>query len=570
MTSKCASDLTFTTAGLNFRYPATVSRAMTNPSSKGHPTSSRGEMTLGPDGSGERERTALEATLWVQGADTMASPHGSRGDQAATTNFGHEPVGNKATIDPRSRYQIIEEVGRGSMGVVYRARHIGLDKQVALKVLLPGAPRDRFLQEARLLARIDSRNVVHIHDFDLLPDGRPMLVMEWIDGGDLAGHIREHGAVSEDDAIRWMRDTARGMLAAANKGVIHRDLKPSNIFIDQQSRARVLDFGLARDPLGGDASIVGEVMGSPWYMAPEQAEDPRGVDTRADIYSFGATFYHALTGRPAFNGPSWFSILQKHKAEPLTPPQTLNQVLTQRTGEIIERCMAKSPGERFASFAEVLNVIDPVMDTRSPWDAIDDADLNLHLARYHQRRATYLAATGGPGQAQPFADEDVYEFPGGRTLVILQGNIVRQQVAALVSSDDEHLTMRSGVSRSIREAAGEEIFHEAQRYVPVRAGRAVVTTAGTLHPRFVFHGITLRGRGDGSGPGPSRDLILEILASCIYHAETLRVDTIALPLLATGNGGFSREICLDTLFRYLARELLRGLSCVREVRIVLY
>ncbi len=549
---------------------------MTNPSSKGRATPPRGELTFGPEGDEERDLTALEATLWVQGADTMASSGAP--SQQTTANLGAASsgllVGEPNGIDPRSRYQVIEEVGRGSMGVVYRARHIGLDKQVALKVLLPGAPRDRFLQEARLLARIDSANVVHIHDFDVLPDGRPMLVMEWIDGSDLADHIRSGdvaGRVAdEDDAIRWMRDTARGMLAAADKGVIHRDLKPSNIFIDGQSRARVLDFGLARDPLGGEASIVGQVMGSPWYMAPEQAEDPRGVDTRADIYSFGATFYHVLTGRPAFDGPSWFSILQKHKAEPLTPPRTINPGLSQRTGEIIERCMAKSPGERFHSFAEVLNVIDPVMDTRSPWDAHDDADLNVHLTRYHSRRAGYIAATGGPGQAEPLAGEDIYEFTGGRRLIILQGDIVRQEVAAIVSSDDEHLTMRSGVSRSIRMSAGDDVYHEAQRFVPVRAGRAVVTTAGVLHARFVFHGITLRGKGDGKGPGPSRDLILEILASCIYHAETLHVDTIAFPLLATGNGGFSREICLDTLFRYLAKALLRGLSCIREARIVLY
>jgi len=260
--------------------------------------------------------------------------------------------------------------------------------------------------------------------------------------------------------------------------------------------------------------------------------------------------------------------LQKHKAQPLTPPQQLNPALSERTGEIIERCMAKSPGERFSSFAEVLNVIDPVMDAQSPWDAHDDRNLNTHLRRYQERRADYLAAIGGPG-AQSL-EQDTYTFPNGRSLVILKGDIVRQEVAAIVSSDDEHLTMRSGVSRSIRVAAGEDVFHEAKRYVPVRAGRAVVTTAGVLHAKFVFHGITLRGKGDGGGPGPSRDLICEILASCIYHAETLHVDTIAFPLLATGNGGFSRKICLDTLFRYLAKALLRGLSCVREARIVLY
>ena len=528
--------------------------------------------------SGQAEQRASHAeTLWAHGAETLPSQEGGRATHSSRPSPAEDLQGFVlGDGDVSARYEVLEEVGRGGMGVVYRARHRTLEKQVAIKVLLPGAPKGRFLQEARILAKIDSPHVVEIHDFDILPERGPVLVMEWIDGLDLARVMRAQGresgsvGIDEERVIRWMRDTARGMLAAAHEGIIHRDLKPSNIFVDAEGAARVVDFGLARGPSEIDeAVLVGQVLGSPWYMAPEQAEDPRRVDTRADIYSFGATFYHALTGRPAFDGGNWFAILHKHKTEPLTPPRSLNPAISARTSEIIERCLAKSPSERFSSFAEVLAVIDPVVDAISPWDAVEDVALRPHLERYRSRRAHYLEVADGTGK-EGGRVLDRFDFPDSRTLTIVCGNLVEQDVEALVSSDDQFLTMRSGVSRAIRQAAGATVYDEAQRYIPVRAGRAVVTSAGGLSARFVFHGITLRGRGFGGGPGPSRDLICEILGSCIYHADTLNVQTLALPLLATGNGGFSREICLDTLFRYLARELLRGLSCVRDVRIVLY
>jgi O-acetyl-ADP-ribose deacetylase (regulator of RNase III) len=153
--------------------------------------------------------------------------------------------------------------------------------------------------------------------------------------------------------------------------------------------------------------------------------------------------------------------------------------------------------------------------------------------------------------------------------------MVEQQVDALVSSEDGHLTMGEtvanarGVAAALRRAAGPGYPAGARRFVPVRPGRVVVTPAGELPARFVFHGITLEGPVEDR-VCPSRDLISEILAACFYHADTLFVRTIAFPLLGTGTGGFAQEVCLDTMFRFLARMLLRGLTSVREVRLVLY
>src|SRR5262249_44619344 len=152
---------------------------------------------------------------------------------------------------------------------------------------------ERILREARLLAQIHSPHVVGVHDCEVLPDGSPLLVMEWVEGANLMGVISQRGGpLAESQVLPWMRQTSAGMAAAEALGIIHRDFKPSNVLIDAAGRARVADFGLARGPEAqAELTLHGMgMMGTPYYMAPEQAENPRGVDTRADIYSFGATF----------------------------------------------------------------------------------------------------------------------------------------------------------------------------------------------------------------------------------------------------------------------------------------
>jgi O-acetyl-ADP-ribose deacetylase (regulator of RNase III) len=452
------------------------------------------------------------------------------------------------------------------MGIVYRARHKTLNRQVAIKVMLPGSDTGRFLREAQLLAKIKSSYVVAVHDFDVLPSGCPMLVLEWVEGTNLHHLIKTRGEpLSEDKVLLWMQHTCEGMVAAAEQGIIHRDLKPSNLLIDSQECARVADFGLARGPTTlGDLSQFGQVMGTPFYMAPEQAEDPRGVDTRADIYSFGATFYHVLTGKPPFEGETAFAILYKHKTEPPISPRSLNPNLSERISDLLERCLAKAPLDRFLSFAEVLKHLRPSPQVFSPWTVSEDTKLADYLTRYRERRQAYL------NERQAWNEDlDVYTFPQGRTLRIIRGDIVTQRVDALVSSDTCYLKMAWGVSAAIRDAAGLEIAEQAQRQAPVRPGRGAVTPGGNLFARLVFHGVTV-GIVENQVVRPSRDLITEIMASCFYHADSHDVRSIAFPLLGTGAQRFPRDVCLDTMFQFLARMFLRGLTSVREARIVLF
>jgi serine/threonine protein kinase len=481
---------------------------------------------------------------------------------------GNQPAGFHLPDDAAlsARYEILSEVGRGGMGVVYRARHKLLGMAVAIKVMLPHAGAERFLREARILATIRSPYVVRVHDYELLSNGGPVLVMEWVEGTNLLQVIKGHGfPLPEDRVLPWMRNTCEGMLAAAEQGVIHRDLKPSNLLIDAQGRVRVADFGLARGPaVQGDLSKSGLVLGTPYYMAPEQAEDPRSVDTRADIYSFGATFYHALVGRPPFEGETPFSVLWKHKTEALASPRARRPELSARMGELLERCLAKAPIDRFSSFAEILEHLQPSPKVSSPWLDSDDAELTVYLARYRERRDAYLR-----DRTVWNGDLDVYRFPRGQTLRVMRGDLPAQQVEALVSSTTSYLNMDSGVSEAICKAGGGEIVEQALCQAPVRPGRVAVTTGGKLAARLVFHGVTVGWVG-GEVVRPSRDLITEILASCFYHADTHGVRSIAFPLLGTGAQRFPREVCLDTMFHYLARMLLRGITPVCEARIVLF
>jgi serine/threonine protein kinase len=443
------------------------------------------------------------------------------------------------------------------MGWVYRATRRNFDMQVAIKLVSPAFSSDRFKREAECIVKVRSPYVVTVHDFETLDDGTSALVMEWIEGVDLKKAMdAQGGRLREHVALPWMRQTCEGMVAVADRHLIHRDLKPSNIMIDAQGRAKVTDFGLARDPLGTDLSFTGQVVGTPYYMAPEQADDPRNVDTRSDIYSFGACFYHALTGRPPFEGHSAFAILFKHKTEPLVSPRALNPEISEPTSQLLERCLSKSPQERFQSFREVLNFFQ-----LTPWDQLEDKALAEYISTYQSRRIEYLTRT----RAVNFPD--VYAFPEGRSLQILVGDIVDQEVEAVVSSDDWLLSKSDGVSRAILVAAGREILDEL-RCVPVRPGRVVVSSGNRLKAKRIFHAV-VAGRSQEGSQLLSRDLINEAMQSCFYHAESYFVRSIAFPLLGTGANGFSEGVGLDTMFRCLARNLLRATTGIREARIVL-
>jgi len=241
-------------------------------------------------------------------------------------------------------YEILGFLGRGGMGVVWKARHIGLDRPVALKVLpatvatTPGFA-ERFQREARALARLSHPNIVAVHEYGER-DGTFFLVMEFVEGVNLRAALRE-GRVGPREALRIVPQICDALQYAHDHGVVHRDIKPENVLVSPDGRVRVADFGLAKI-LGAEASseltLTGQVMGTPVYMAPEQVERPASVDHRADIYSLGVVFYEMLTGElplGRFDAPS------------------KRTQLDVRLDEVVLRSLEKQPERRWQHASDV-------------------------------------------------------------------------------------------------------------------------------------------------------------------------------------------------------------------------
>ncbi|MBX2862526.1 MAG: macro domain-containing protein, partial [Leptolyngbyaceae cyanobacterium MAG.088] len=276
----------------------------------------------------------------------------------------------------------------------------------------------------------------------------------------------------------------------------------------------------------------------------------------------GATFYHAIVRQPPFEAETPWSVVWKHKTEPLIPPKSLNPSVSSVLNDCLERCLAKDPADRFSSFAQINEVLNST--SIRPWEHTIDETLANYLGIFKIHRKQFLS----PDPAE-IGHPTIFDFPNRRRLKILFGDLTEQTVDALVSSDDAMLTMNSGVSAALAEKAGGSFREDAQCFTPARAGRVVVTPAGDLPARFVFHGISIGMDGEYQ-QFPTRDVIAEIVDSCFYQAETLSIKSIAFPILGTGNGGFPRGVALDTMFRIIAHRLLRRITPIKEVRIVLW
>jgi serine/threonine protein kinase len=471
-------------------------------------------------------------------------------------------------------YDLLELAGEGNMGVVHKGRHKIVGCAVAIKFCKQDRLNDRFRREAKALGQVQSPHVVPFRDFEDTKSGHSLLVMNWIVGTDLARIVHGSSApVPEKRVVRWMVQVCEGMRDAAQTGIVHRDLKPSNILVDSSDRAYIADFGLARSEESDSLTMEGTPIGTPHYMAPEQGADASTVDTRADIYSFGATFYHMLTGQTPFAGKNWMDILIKHKTEFPVAPRTRNPALSKPINDVIECCMAKSPLGRFQTFESLLAHLRPDADV-DDLDILDgsgNGPMRIHLQTYRDRRPIYLSR-----RAESLPHPDTYQFAHGRVCTVGFGDLLEQRTDALVSPDDEALSMGRqadgsqwhGVAWKLQQAAGDGYREAALKFAPVRPGRAFPTPAGKLLSRFVLHGIT-KGHWQSEWIGPSRDLINEIMESCFYHADSLGLRSIAFPLLGAGQGHFSREECLDTMFRFLIRKMARGLTTVQEARIVI-
>jgi len=261
------------------------------------------------------------------------------------------------------RYEIIEELGRGGMGKVYRAEDTKIKAEIALKLIKPEISADkktieRFSNELKTTRMISHRNVCRM--FDLGEDkGTYFITMEYVAGQDLKGLIRQTGQLTIGKAVAIAKQVTEGLAEAHRLGVVHRDLKPSNIMIDKEGNARIMDFGIARSLHTKSMTGEGVIIGTPEYMSPEQVGG-KDVDQRSDIYSLGVILYEMLTGGALFEGDTPLSIAVKHKSEKPKDPKELNDQIPDDLDRLILRCLEKDKDKRYQSAEEMRSELENI------------------------------------------------------------------------------------------------------------------------------------------------------------------------------------------------------------------
>jgi serine/threonine protein kinase/WD40 repeat protein len=286
------------------------------------------------------------------------------------------PISVPPELTGHSQYQIVRELGRGGMGVVYLVRNRLMDRPEVLKVMnralldRPGAA-ERFLREIRAAGRLSHANVVTAYNaLDL--DGLLVLAMEYVAGTDLARLVKADGPLPVGQACTCVRQVALALQHAHELGLVHRDIKPGNLILSRRGQrhvVKVLDFGLAKvlreKELDGGLTANGILLGTPDYIAPEQTRDPANADIRADVYSLGCTLYFLLAGRPPFQGGSVFEVLEGHRTRDAEPLNRLRPDVPLSLAAVVAKMKAKDPARRYQTPVEVARAVAPFTEPRA-------------------------------------------------------------------------------------------------------------------------------------------------------------------------------------------------------------
>jgi serine/threonine-protein kinase len=283
----------------------------------------------------------------------------------------HE-AGPSARMREPPGYQIISPIGQGSMGMVYQAKQLSMDRTVAIKILLRQLAMnkefiERFHREARIAAKLSHNNVVQAIDSGEF-SGHHYFVMEYVDGTNIKQELDKGKVYDEQEAVRIILQIADALDHAHQKGLVHRDIKPENIMLTKDGTAKLADLGLAR--LTADETLAqaekGVAIGTPYYISPEQIRGAVDVDVRSDIYSLGATLYHMVTGRVPFPGKTPTQVMQKHLRAQFVPPDHVNTRLTAGLGEVVETMMARDRQARYATPADLLIDLKSLLEGKPP------------------------------------------------------------------------------------------------------------------------------------------------------------------------------------------------------------
>ncbi len=283
-----------------------------------------------------------------------------RGDEHTVTEIGSTLGG---------RYRLLELLGQGGMATIYRARDAQLERDVAVKLLRPEFGQDpdflaRFRDEARAAASLSHPNIVPVFDFGEDPSG-PYIVMELVEGQDLAAVLRENGFLAPRQAAHIAADVARALQVAHYRGIVHRDVKPSNILVGRDGRVHVADFGIARAMTEAQVTLPGTTMGSVHYFSPEQARGETAT-AASDIYSLGIVLFEMLTGQRPFSGDGAAAVAMARLTTTPPRPSALRPSVPPELDQIVTRAMAFEPADRYATAAAMASALEGFLGAEKP------------------------------------------------------------------------------------------------------------------------------------------------------------------------------------------------------------
>jgi serine/threonine-protein kinase len=371
------------------------------------------------------------------------------------------------------KYRIVRLIGEGGMGAVFEGENVRISRRVAIKVLHPNAMANpetvqRFEREAQAAGRIGSDHILEILDLGTLSDGGRYMVMEFLAGETLSGRIRRHGRLTPAQVVPLVRQMLVGLGAAHDAGIVHRDLKPDNVFVlTERSGIRdyvkIIDFGISKfNVVGGDMSMTrtGAVMGTPFYMSPEQAKGSGGVDQKSDLYAVGVILYEAVTGEVPFLASTFNELLFKIV---LSEPKPLAEVvpgIDPGFVSVVSRAMARDPSQRFSSAREMIEALDALglggrtlgADPGVAAAAMAPVPAPVRLASTPQpgipTQGTFSTSqTGAGGKGAPVA-----LIAGGLTLLVMAG-VAFGAYKALSGGGEEQATAPSAEAPTTPAAA---------------------------------------------------------------------------------------------------------------------
>jgi eukaryotic-like serine/threonine-protein kinase len=340
------------------------------------------------------------------------------------------------------KYRIVRVLGSGGMGMVFEADHVGLDRRVALKVMVRNVDTEqaavaRFLREARAAARLNSPHVAKVLDVGQLGQGAPFLVMELLEGSDLQTLLKEQGPLAVDTAVDYLLEACEALAEAHHNGIIHRDLKPANLFLASDAYGgdmiKLLDFGVSKIMFGNaDPQLTDthSMIGSPAYMSPEQMRSTRDVDQRSDIWSLGAVLFEMVTGRVAWSGSTLGDVLLNVANEPAPTVRSFLPAAPAELDAAIARCLEKNPARRYQSVVDLALALHPLGTSR----ARAALDRVLRISGQNLEPALTTQQADAPAVGVAVTDHAPPSARGGRRTLLYGGLPAKSEQAPAMAS----------------------------------------------------------------------------------------------------------------------------------------